>query len=59
MPPGQHEVRLFVFGQGKGRGLVSFERMAPITGVEVGSGRKLSAVTVAVTIGAAIKLHLE
>ena len=59
MPPGQHEMGFFVFGQGKGRGFISLYRVAPITGIEVGRGRKLSAMTVAVTIGAAIKLNFE
>ena len=49
----------FVFGQGKGRGLISFNGVAAITGIEVGGGRKLSAMTVAVAVRAAIKLNFE
>ena len=59
MPARQHEPGLFVLGQGKGGGLIPFEGMAAIAGVEVGRRHKLPSVLVRVAVGAARELDLE
>ena len=59
MPSGQQEVSFFMLGQSERGGLVTFEIMAAIAGVEVRRRGKLAGVTVAVAIGAAVELHLE
>lgn len=55
----QHEVCFFVLGQSEGRGLIRFQIVATIAGVEIGRRGKLIGVPIAVAIGAALELHLE
>lgn len=59
VPTGEGEVSLLVFGQGEGRWLIAFERMATIASVEVRGCGKLSRVPIAVAIGAMIEFDFE
>jgi len=59
VPTREHEVRFFVLGEGKGGGLVRFQIMAAVAGVEVRRRRELIRVPIIVAIGTALKLHLE
>jgi len=53
------EVGFFVLRQSEGGGLVAFQSVAAIAGIEVRSGCKLAGMAIVVAIGAAIKLYLE
>ena len=55
----KNEMGLLMFGQGEGGGLVAFQVVASIAGIEIWSGGELIRMPVAVTIGTALELHLE
>lgn len=56
MTTGEHKSRLFVLRQGKGRWPIAFEGVTAVASVEVRRSGKLSGVTIAVAIGAAVEL---
>ena len=55
----KNEMGLFMFGHGEGGGLVAFQVVAAIAGIEIWSSRELIRMPVAVTIGAVLELHLK
>ena len=57
VPTRQHESSLLVFGQRKGRGLVSFQVVALVAGIQVRGRGKLTGMAVLVAIRAEVKFH--
>lgn len=56
---GQRKVRFLMSRQSKRRRLIGLESVAPVAGIEIGSGRKLSGVAIAVAISAAREFDFE
>lgn len=55
----EHKMRLFMFGESKGRGLVALQIVAAIASVQVGRGSELPGVPVGVAIGTGRELDLK
>src|SRR5579864_3566344 len=59
VPPGKHEVCLFVLGESKRGRLVSLEIVTPLACIEVRRRRKLSRMPVAMAVCTVLKLDLK
>lgn len=59
VPTGKNKVCLFVSSQSEGRWLVAFKIMAAVASIEIGRSCELTAVLVAVAVGAALEFDFE